>query len=89
MIEFSGSCGHRSCAIRKLLVFIKIVSGRDAEIGLSDLQLIEVGVKSLRALGVTPEEIFEQTMVLASEAGFNDSPLMGDINDDSPVTSRE
>jgi hypothetical protein len=64
------NCGHRTCAIRKLLVFIKIVSGRHAELDIPEDKLLDIGLKALKALGVTPEEILMETLDLAIESGL-------------------
>ena len=55
------ACEHRSCALPKLLLLIKMASTSAPE-GMTELEVLEVGFKALQVLGVSRKEITEATL---------------------------
>ena len=81
--------GHRKCAIHKLVVLIKMASeGPDPK---KEDFILSVGLRALTTLGVTQEEIATATIDLVLSSMMDRekarSPLVGDVNDDSAVSS--
>jgi len=64
-------CRHRRCVIPKLLLLFKIAS-EHAPVGVTEDDILQLGVRGLVALGVTEEEVIEGTLNLVT------APLMGD-----------
>jgi hypothetical protein len=75
-------CNHRHCAIPKLLLLIRMAADQPPN-GMTEDEVLTTGLKSLMALGVSQEEIFESTLELIL------SPVMGHVEDDTAVTTRE
>lgn len=75
----------RITATSKLLFLIKTAStalgSKSSEEAMESL-VIEAGIHALRSLGVSEKEIAEATMDL-----ILGSPMMGNIDDDSPVST--
>ena len=61
--ENGKACSHRHCAIPKLVLLIKLASKRAPE-DMTEEDIINIGIRSLRAIGVAEDEIVEATTYL-------------------------
>lgn len=74
------TCNHRNCAVVKLLTMVKIAS--ESVNGMSEDDILTVGIRSLAALGVSEEELADAAIEIML------SPLVGDIDDDPAMSTR-
>lgn len=62
-MAFEMDCTHRHCIIPKLLLLFKIAAENAPE-GVTEDDILNIGVRGLAALGVSPEELMEGTIAL-------------------------
>jgi hypothetical protein len=74
-------CTHRECVVPKLLLLFKIASEHAPE-GMTEDEILNIGVRGLAALGVSPEELVEGSLILSLS-----SPLVSDVENESPVST--
>ena len=77
-------CDHRQCSIRRLIVLFSLAAKESVE-GLSDHDLLSVGMHSLHVLRVSLEEIADTTTDLVFS--FGSLPTVSHIHDDPPVST--
>jgi hypothetical protein len=75
-------CTHRGCVIPKLLLLFKIASEHAPE-GVTEHDIIMIGVRGLAALGVSLKELEEGSITLPM------SPLMSDVENEPSVSTRD